>query len=406
MESRRPASAPPSPEQDWWWIFDPRLSLRARAALIFGGSALLFTVLFSGLAATLLRRSLERQVGAGFETLAFQMSDKLDRVIHQRFHELQLAADVASFRAASASPADRKRLLESLQDTTRDFAWIGFADAGGLVRASTRGIFDGTSVELRPWFRAGGERPYVGPLTELPALARELATSEDDRGTRFIELGVPVHSPDGKFLGVVGALLHWDWAREVQFSVVPETARRERIGVTVYNTNGEVLLDSGASGWTQPPEPPAITDARRFRGTMLETPASGGEAYVTGFARSRGYREFRGLGWLIVVRQPAGLALAPARELQRVVGGWGIVFTALVLVVSWIAAGQLTRRLRSVTGAAERIRQGDILTVMPVPRGEGEVAQMCGALGEMVAEFRAKQDELEAKAREREKPRA
>jgi hypothetical protein len=30
--------------------------------------------------------------------------------------------------------------------------------------------------------------------------------------------------------------------------------------------------------------------------------------------------------------------------------------------------------------------------VMPRPRGDGEIARMCGALGDMVDDFRAKQD--------------
>ena len=323
MEDSRAASTPPSAPPDWWWIFDPRLSLRARRAVIFGGSAVAFALLFSWVAGTLLQRSLERQLGAGFETLAFQMSDKLDRVLQQRSHELQLAAGLAPFRSADAAPADRRRLLEALQDASRDFAWIGFADPKGRVRAATRGLFDDTSVDLRPWFRAGRERAFVGDLVEQAALARELGDAGEDHGTRFIELAVPVQSVDGQFLGVLGAMLHWDWAREVQLSVVSETARRERIGVTVYNRHGDVVLDSGGSGWTQPPDAPKLTDSRHFRGAMTELPPTGGRPYLTGFARSRGYREFRGLNWLVTVRQPLDLALAPVRELQRTIAGWG-----------------------------------------------------------------------------------
>lgn len=386
-----PARTTNSPRTDWWWIFDPRISLRARAALVLGGGAVVFTVLFAWLGGTLLRRSLERQTGATFETLAFQVSDKLDRVIHQRFRELQLAAGLAPFRNAEANAAERRQLLEALQFTSRDFAWIGLTDAKGVVRVATRGIFEDTPVDARPWFRTGRERPHVGPLADSPALARELNATDDDRGSRFLELAVPVQSVHGQFLGVLGGEVHWDWAREVQLSVVPEAARRERIGVTVYAPGGEVLLDSGGSGWTQPPEPPALANNRQFRGTMIETPPGGGSPYLTGFARSRGYREFRGLGWLIVVRQPADLALAPARTLQRLIAGWGLLLAAGIAVASWIAAGRVARRLRAVGTAARRIQDGDILTVMPRAHGDGEFAGMCRALDAMVEEFRMKQ---------------
>ena len=164
---------PPSAPQDWWWIFDPRFSLRARSALIVGVGTIGFVALINWIAGTALQRSLERQAGANFETLAFQLSDKLDRVLQQRSHELQLAAGLGPFRTAGAPAAERRLLLESLQNGSPDFVWVGLADTSGQVTAATRKIFEGTSVEARPWFRHGRERPFMGNLAEFPALARE-----------------------------------------------------------------------------------------------------------------------------------------------------------------------------------------------------------------------------------------
>ena len=379
------------PQTDWWWIFDPRLSLRARAALIFGGSAVAFMLLVGLLATSIFRRAIERQAGTTHETLAFQMSDKLDRTIYERYRALQFAAELAPFRRSDATPVERRRLLEALQTSAREFAWIGFADATGQITAATRGTFEGTPVNARPWFLMARERPYAGDLKELPALAAALTRPDDERSARFLDLAVPVMGENGQFLGVLAAHLSWDWAREAQASVVSEAARRERIGVTIYSASGDVLLDSGVSGWTQPPDAPAIPDARRFRGALVE-PASGGPSYLTGFARSRGHREYRGLGWLVVVRQPSELAFAPVRDLQQQIMGIGIPFALALIVLSWLAAAKIARRLRSIGLTANRIREGDILTVMPRPPGDGEVARMCGALGDMVDDFRAKQD--------------
>ena len=124
----------------------------------------------------------------------------------------------------------------------------------------------------------------------------------------------------------------------------------------------------------------------RFSNALSNSGLGGG-----GGLRARGktgYRDYRGLGWLVAVRQPANLALAPARDLQRTIAGWGFVLTAVLVTVSWISAGRLARRIRTIELAANRIREGDVLTVLPRPRGEGELAQMCGALGELVQELR------------------
>ena len=386
---RCPLPATTSARDDWWWIFDPRLSLRARASLITGVGTLAFTLLATALAGTLVRRSLEAQLGTHFEALAFQLADKLDRVIHARHHDLQLMASIAPMRHGDTTAAERQKLLETVQDSARDFAWIGFADPRGTVRAATGGLFANTAVGTRPWFLVARERNHTAGPAELPALTRELHPEGGTRALRYIDLAVPVQAADGALLGALGAHVSWEWSREVQLSVVPESARRERIGVTVYSAAGEVLLDSGGSGWSQPPEPPVISDPRKFRGTLLQS-ADGGTSYLTGFARSRGYREYRGLGWLIVVRQPADLALAPARELQRTLFGWGALLTIVLVAVSWIAAARLSRRLRSVRLAADRIRGGDVLTVLPRPSGEGELARMCGSLNDLVEDLRKK----------------
>jgi hypothetical protein len=155
-----------------------------------------------------------------------------------------------------------------------------------------------------------------------------------------------------------------------------------------------VLLDSGASGWTQPPEAPPVGEGRRFRGSLTEP--TGGTTYLTGYSRSRGFREYRGVGWLVVIRQPAERTFAPVDALRRAIAQWGAGLTALAVIAAWILAGRHARRLRSVRAAAERIREGDILSVLPRPKDESEIAAMCGALDDLVEDLRAKQEKLTA----------
>jgi HAMP domain-containing protein len=397
LAHRTPPPALPSvfARRDWWWVFDPRESLRAAAALGFGTAALLFAALVVWLAGDALHRHLEAQASATLETLAVQVSDKLDRALFERYRTLQLAASLPSVRAYGQSPADRRRVLGVLQETTPDFAWLGYVDATGRVIAGTRGHFEGTSVELRTWFRQARNQPYAGTLREIPELARLTPAPEADptadtpAAPRFLDLAVPVSGADGEFAGVLAAHLRWDWSREVQTSVVPESARRQLLGVTVYGPDRETLLDSGGSGWTLPPDAPALPDPRRGRGAFTE-PTAGGTTYLTGFMRSRGHREYRGLGWITAVRQPVDHVFAPVTALRRRLAGWGLVLSLTVALGAWWIAGRLSRRLRSVAAAAERIREGDVLAVLPSARGEGELERMCTSLGGLVEDLRAR----------------
>lgn len=393
-----PPSAPTSiaPNRDWWWVFDPRLSLRAAAALTVGGGAIVLIAFIMAVASVTLQRSLEAQVGTTLETLAFQLTDKIDRTLYDRYRTLQFGAGLPAIRGLNdASPAERRRAIEAIRENSPDFVWIGLLDATGRVVAATRGQSEGMAMGDRPWFLQARERAYLSNPREVPASARDAADEDTEGASRLFDLAMPIAGPNGQFGGVLAAQVRWSWALDVQSSVVSDTARRERIGATLYGPNKDVLLDSGVSGWTQPPDPPAIAEGRRWRGYFIESTPMGSD-YVTGFARSRGFREYRGLGWIAAVRQPVARAFAPVETLKRTLMRWGAVLVIALVVASWIVAGRYARRLRTIGAAAQRIREGDILTVLPRPAGDSEIARMCAALGDMVDDFREKQTATEA----------
>ena len=389
-----PASAPPEPPP-WWAPLDPRRSLPARATLVFGGAALALVLLLAGSAGEILHRQIERQLGPSFENLAHQVGDKLDRTLYERTRQLQFTASLAPFRDVTAPVAERHAVLESLHDASPDYAWVGFADATGTVLAASQHLFEGAKATGDAWFRGARRQPFVGAVREFPALAGAVPAVGAD-APRFLDLAVPVNTTNGQFLGVLGAHVRWSWARDVQLSVVPDAARREHLGVTIYAATGEVILDSGGSGWSEPPDaPPGLSDRPGTRGNLTEH-AAGGTVYLTGYARTRGFRDYRGAGWLVVVRQPVADAFAPVPELRASILHAGLVLVVALGALSWIFAARIERRLRAVATAADRIGSGDILSLMPRPRGDSQLARMCAALGDMVGKFRERQESLEA----------
>jgi HAMP domain-containing protein len=381
------------PDRPWWWVFDPRQSLRAFAALVVGATLAAFTAVTAETGGRALHRSLEAQAGPGFETLAWQVSDKLDRTLLERHRALQFAAALAPLRSYDATPAERRRVLASLQGAHPDFVWLGVLDAKGAIVACTKGYAEGASAADRPWFIAAREGSYAAGPREVRNLPPDVVTpDEGDRLPRVLDLAVPLTDPDGRFAGVLAAHLRWGWTREVQLSVVPDLLRRESIGVTVYSGQGDALLDSGGSGWTRPPDAPAGNDTRRLRGSYVERTTLG-TTYLTGYARSRGHKEFRGLGWITAVRQPAERAFAPVDELRRTIVRNGFILTAGGMVLAWIAAGRVARRLRVIERAAGRIGGGDVLATLPPPRGDSEIDRMSAALGRLIEDLRARRPE-------------
>lgn len=370
-------------------LLDPRRSLRARATLAVAAGGLLLTAALTLTVRVQTQHRREADLAAQFETLAAQVTDKIDRTLYERRRLLQIASSLDPARLPALPAADRRRLLETLQENTSDLAWVGLVDADGNVVASTQRHLEGTSVSRKGWFQLAKEQPFVGGPREAPELNRANLDETGEGPARYVDLAVPVWAANGQTQGVLGAQLGWAWTREVERSVITEATRKAKIGVTLYASPQEVLLDSGVTGWTQPPDAPALPDDRSLRGSLTED-AAGGARYFTSYARSRGFRDYRGLGWVACVRQPWQLAFAPVEAATRTTLGWSLLLTLAATVATWVAAGRHVRRLRVIRAAAARIGQGDVLATMPPAHGEDELEQMTTAVGQMTDALRAR----------------
>ncbi len=88
-----------------------------------------------------------------------------------------------------------------------------------------------------------------------------------------------------------------------------------------------------------------------------------GKRYLTGYRPSRGYRDFPGLGWTVLVRQDAGTAFAAVAELRRQILLWGLVVATVAAGIGWFAAGLLARPLRRLAIAAAALGRGEPVAV-------------------------------------------
>lgn len=370
-------------------LLDPRRSLRARATLAVAAGGVLLAAVLTFAVRVQTQQRVEAELAVKFETLAAQITDKIDRTLYERRRLLQIASSLDPVRLPGLQTSERRRFLETLQENTPDLAWLGLADADGNVVAAAQRHLEGTAVSRKGWFQVGKEQPFVGGPREAPELTRANLEESSDGPTRYVDLAVPIFGANGQIQGVLGAQLGWAWTREVERSVISDATRKAKIGVTLYAGPSEVLLDSGATGWTQPPDAPALPDERSVRGSFTEDTA-GGTRYFTAYARSRGFRDYRGLGWVAYVRQPWNLAFAPVEAATKTTLGWALLALAAATVATWIAVGRHVRRLRVIAASATRIGQGDVLTTMPPSHGQDELERMTEAVGQMTDALRAR----------------
>ena len=374
------------------------MMLRARSVRLKHALAVAITLLAAALTAivsyTLGRAGVTRvetEIGGRLATLADQMQDKLDRGLFERYREITNAASLLPLFETAPSPDARERLLEQLRATFGEYAWIGYVDRTGKVLSATDGLNVGVDMSGAATFRSALMAPVVGEVHTAPLALPDPRSADIGQG-RFVDIAAPVVDPDGDTVGVLIAHLSWNWAEEIKDSLFGSDEPRPGVEVLVLGPTGVVLMG--------PPEYanrllklPSVTAAQRNVNRASVETWPDGRRYVTGYAKSDGYRSFPGLGWIVLVREDADLALLPATNLQRQVVALALASILAAVLAAWFLADRLAAPLLNLSRAAERVRRGENIEIPNVSTyAEAEV--LSESLRSLVAELQSRQDKL------------
>jgi hypothetical protein len=76
-----------------------------------------------------------KEAGLRLQQLSWQMRDSLNRVVHKAVGDVRLLTELPQVRA-TRDRAEARAVLDNLQQTFPDYAWIGIAGVDGKVMAS------------------------------------------------------------------------------------------------------------------------------------------------------------------------------------------------------------------------------------------------------------------------------
>jgi signal transduction histidine kinase len=382
---------------NWRCVFagiDPRRNFRLRLGLAIGSVALILSILLSLLVGYTASQQLEASTGKFFADLSYQMADKLDRGMFERYRDIQIAASLETLYKRESSPSAKRALIEKLKNTYNDYAWIGLANPEGKVAVSTGGILEGIDVSTRPWYINGKKQnAYVGDVHPALMLAKILPNTTGEP-LRFVDVTSQVKDFQNNFIGVLGAHLSWEWAKKVQNSVLRAVAKRDNVEMLVLSKNSDILL-APPSFKQQETKLKSFKLAKTGKNSYTVETWSDGKQYLTGFSPSAGYLDYPGLNWIILVRQRTDIAFAGAATLQRQVIIWGVVLGLISALLSWLVANRIVKPILAISRAAERIRTGNNQINIPLIRGRDEIATLSVSLHKLVATLENQQARLQ-----------
>jgi len=371
-------------------------ALGAWMALAFTLLSLVFTVILTAVIEHKATEQVKSGIGHGLADRAAQTSDKLERGMFERYREVGLIARRHDL-GAGMPLAQRRETLERVQASYGYYSWIGLAGADGRVQVAARGMLEGVDVSGRPWFADALKGKHVGDVHEALLLSRLLPRQAEP--WRFVDVAFPWLDERGRTVGVLGAHLSWQWARDVERSVMAGVGARRHVEALIVDAGGRVLLG-----------PPEIAGRKLSLGSLDlarsrregDQVTSGyvverwpdGKSYLVGYARGRGHAEYPGLGWTVLVRENVVDAYGPVRRLREYGLIAGVLLAALFSVAGLLVARRVTRPLGELAASARRIRAGEPVKLGAEHGRYVEVQALSGTLDALVADLVQQRHEL------------
>ncbi len=363
------------------------LELRVQISLMAAALSVLLVALVSTGAAWIGEAEASRDTGGRMTQLASELAHRLDIGMSQRYREIGQLAQLAPLRPVwTGDPAVLRGVLDQLQSSFPNYAWIGFATPDGLVRASTGGLLEHESVAERPWFKNGLHHPAVSDVHEAILLSRLLGPNDTNEPFRFVDIAFPVVDASGATLGVLSAHLNSAWVGTLrsEFTTLLDATGVDpvaRTDISVLSADGHVIIgDKFGTPYLDAATARQVT----LKGVGLRTARSGGRSYLEGMAATRGGHGFPGFGWIVVARQRTSVAYAPVRAVVGAVVGAGAVVAALGIILSYLLGARIARPMRNLCDDAERIGRSTTGATLERATGCWEVSQLSHSLRSLV----------------------
>jgi diguanylate cyclase (GGDEF)-like protein len=358
------------------------MKLRTYFIIIFTVFIIVFTAIISSIITEESSQIVEKHISQSLTEKAYQLSDQLDHFMWSRYGELTVISKLDTFQEEQNS-IEISKLLNELKSNIPSYSWIGVTDATGYVRATTDDILIGVDISERPVFKEATKQTFIGDVHEAVLLAK-LLPNPTGEPLQFVDISAPIFNQKGDFQGVLAAHLSWEWAREVQRSVIqPIQQQEEKVDVFIISKKNNTILLGPKDMVGQSIQLNALNKAQSGQNKWSLETWPDGKRYLTGYALANGLLNYPGLEWSVLVRQPEEVAFRSVTQLRNKVISLGLLFSLLFAGIGWYLAYIISNPLRKLAITTEQLRNGNRVKVT-IKKGIREIETLATSLSHLI----------------------
>lgn len=307
------------------------------------------------MALNVVKEALVRTTGESLALAAAEVAEKLDRVISERFGDVQMAARTLSGRSNAYIVKDFSAYLSEMKQAYPAYRWLGITNRTGLVTAATNETSRGQDLSRNAWFRAARDHGRVVTSDVQPFEA-------SDGGMDVIVFAAPIHDAKGQFEGVLTAVVTMQTLEDLVTRTIQVFRLRQGfLGTLQYqflNARGDAVVDSdleykGLVNLKEVGLPSATLGESRRPGFVEEDHLRDHTLVITGYAHTQGIHDFKGPDWVVLLQMKESELIGPPQEVMTRLGlvATGIALPLLALLL-W-----MQKRLRREWGDAQTEKQ-------------------------------------------------
>jgi methyl-accepting chemotaxis protein len=278
-----------------------------------------------------------------------------------------------------------------------------FDAAGNLVAANDARLLSSADVEKNQashdWFKEAMKGAVHVQDVHFSKTANE----------NVMAFSAPVKSATGQVIGVITSRMSW--------SIIEKIVDEEKSGQTghAYMINKEgtiiahpkkdkVLKESLLKEQNPELEETAKKMVKGEHGTGEYTYE--GHRFLTAYTPSKGFGDFKGLGWSLAVVQGTDEIYAPVNTLRNIVIAIVLIAIAVITVLALIIANSIAKPMVKGVAFAQAVAAGDLTQTLAVQTKDevGDLANalnhMVNSLKEMVVKVRGTSDQVASAAGE------
>jgi len=322
----------------------------------------------------------EDQIQFGLLEKATNIFDKMDRVLFERYSDMQTISSDPMFLNPNISPVEITKKLISYRNQRKVYISLSYYDKNCIKVADTIGFAIGEKCKNSPWVKEVFSDNRISAASDIQY--------SEELGNKIIIFAAPIFDKNRNLTGALTASISIGRLHQI----INSTGELEEyILIDLLDQEGNTIYSNHVS--------------QKKDSTVKQTEEDilgKGTNNIYAKVNEQGFLDFQGNQWQLFLQYPTEKAIAPIIAMRNQAMIIGLIIICLTLLVVYFSSQKVIAPLLVLKRAADEFGKGDLEKRVPVLSSD-EIGDLSLTFNKMASELSSSLTELERKNQELEK---